>query len=341
MRRGNGKGSVCKLSGKRHKPWIARTPAEYTVDGKPIRKPLGTFRTKKEAEAALDNYVIDPYSLDSVTLEEIYRRWSEVKFATVKDKTVEMYTNCYSHLAPVKDMDIQDITVDHLQDILVGLSDQSKSLQKQIRSLISQLYKYAEEREMVRKNLAPFLLITGKDKKEKEIFTAEEIEKLWQHEKAVPFVDSILILLYTGFRVGELLTLEKSHIDVKTWTINHGNKTEAGKHKIVVIPTRIRPLILKRMQHDDKLLFVKDGKKIRYEYYLNSIFKPIIKNLGLNPKLTPHSCRHNYSTLLNKNVKNKVTISKLLGHTDYNLTANVYTHTDIEDLIEAVQDVDY
>lgn len=50
----------------------------------------------------------------------------------------------------------------------------------------------------------------------------------------------------------------------------------------------------------------------------------IIKQL--KPTLTPHYFRHNYVTLLFEAGVEPLIAMKILGHTDYQTTANIYTH---------------
>ncbi|MDL2311219.1 tyrosine-type recombinase/integrase [Peptostreptococcaceae bacterium OttesenSCG-928-C18] len=74
------------------------------------------------------------------------------------------------------------------------------------------------------------------------------------------------------------------------------------------------------------------------DYYRTFIYYRILEKLGIQ-KLNPHQCRHTFSSLLNRSVSNKEYISKLMGHTDYSLTANVYTHSDIEELKSAINSI--
>ena len=53
MKNSNGSGSISKLKGKRRKPWYVRATIEFSSDGKQIRKSIGTFATKREAQEAL------------------------------------------------------------------------------------------------------------------------------------------------------------------------------------------------------------------------------------------------------------------------------------------------
>jgi len=53
--------------------------------------------------------------------------------------------------------------------------------------------------------------------------------------------------------------------------------------------------------------------------------------------LSPHCCRHTYATRLYAAGADAKTIQALMGHTDYALTANIYTHVKDEQLRKAVE----
>lgn len=59
MRRGNGFGSVIKLSGKCRKPYTARVTQSWTIEGKQIIKYIGYYPTKKVLQA-LEAFNADP-----------------------------------------------------------------------------------------------------------------------------------------------------------------------------------------------------------------------------------------------------------------------------------------
>ena len=46
----------------------------------------------------------------------------------------------------------------------------------------------------------------------------------------------------------------------------------------------------------------------------------------IKPRLTPHYFRHNYVTLLYESGIDPLIAMKIVGHTDYQTTANIYTH---------------
>ena len=74
-------------------------------------------------------------------------------------------------------------------------------------------------------------------------FTEWEIEKLFDHEN-IPFVDTILIMSYTGFRVGELFNIRREDVDVQNMTIRGGSKTEAGKNRLVPVHEKIQKYVM-------------------------------------------------------------------------------------------------
>ena len=48
--------------------------------------------------------------------------------------------------------------------------------------------------------------------------------------------------------------------------------------------------------------------------------------------VTPHVCRHTYCSNMAKSGISPKTLQYLMGHSDINVTLNVYTHIDIEDV---------
>lgn len=344
MRRANGTGSIHKMSGKRRKKWRLRDTIGFDANGKQLYKELGLYLSRAEAEEAYNFYKNDPGLFNKIPLEYLYNKWHALMMdKSLSASTIKMYENAWKHLEHLKNRDIKEIRTMHIQESMSP--EDSKSLNKQIKSLANQLFEYALDNDLVRKNFAARAIIVGLDPEEKELFTQSEKAILWDNLN-IPFVDSILILMFTGYRIGELLSLTKDKIKKITikeeeyWYAQHGNKTEAGKNKIVPFPSIILPLVKRNYNSSQTYLIERNGsgKKIDVDNYRTRIFNPIIEQLKLNPKLTPHSTQHNYATMLNKNVANKTTIINLMGHEDHDMTLH-YTHQGLEELIEAVKDL--
>lgn len=50
---------------------------------------------------------------------------------------------------------------------------------------------------------------------DRQPFTDEEIQILWDNVDKIPFVDVVLILIYTGMRITELLEVENNNVHLK------------------------------------------------------------------------------------------------------------------------------
>ncbi|ERT62231.1 tyrosine-type recombinase/integrase [Peptoniphilus sp. BV3C26] len=338
MKKANGYGSVTKLSGNRRKPFIVRVTTGYTDTGQEIRKILGYFQTRKEAEIYLAKYNDNPNIGNSITFGQAYKMFEEARFDKISSSTVATYKFAWKYWEPLKDRNIREIKKSDLQKVLDNIELKSYSSKKQMKTVAIQIYKIAMENDFCEVNRGEMIELPRKNNlNDIKIFNEEEIEILWRN-KFKDWVDSILFMLYTGDRVGEMLTLTKDKIDMKEKIIKWGNKTQAGKNKITPIHPALFPFILKRYNSSRSYLFEKEGQKISTDYYRKYIYYPLLEDLEL-PKLRPHSCRHYFANLCNKYISNKDSISRLMGHEDYSLTSNVYTSTDIELLRKSINNI--
>lgn len=342
MRHPNGYGGVYKLSGKRRKPWLARVTDHWEpgADGerpRQIYRSLGTFATRAEALAALAAYHADPHAIpDTISFSALYAQWSRMKFPKLSASGVAGYTFAYRHCAALHDMQFSSLRAAHLQAALdqapVGYHAKSR-----IKVLLRQLYAYALENDHVTKDYSAFIH-TGPNTQAstRRPFTPAEIERLWQCVEAVPQVDSILILIYSGWRVGELLALENARVDVTEWTFQGGKKTAAGKNRIVPIHPRIQPLVARRYDPAEKYLFRRaDGAPVTCAHYRDYMFHPALAQCGIAPHV-PHDCRHTTATLMDNAGANRVCIKRILGHSSGDLTERVYTHKALDELRRAI-----
>lgn len=153
----------------------------------------------------------------------------------------------------------------------------------------------------------------------------------------VPFADTVLIYIYSGWRCAELLTMPATDINIQEWTFKGGMKTEASKNRIVPIHTLIRPYVARRLSEGHNSLFAEKGRPITYESRYLPLFKNALQQSGITTPHTPHDCRHTFTSLLNTAGANEVCIDRLVGHASKGITKNIYTHKDIEELRAAIE----
>ena len=339
MRNPTGYGSVIKLGGKRRKPFAVRVTTGWDNNGKQVYKYLGTFSTKKEAEHHLVHYNENPYNIEiqSITFLEVYEKWKNEKFETVGHSAQLGYIAAFKNCKILHNIRFVELKSSHLQEIISNSNIKYASKRK-IKILFNQLYSYAMKNDIISKDYSKYIDI-GKNTEEngRRPFTSEEIERLWELVNENEWIDTILILIYTGFRIGELLEIKNNDIDLENKIIKGGLKTEAGKDRLVPIHPKIFNFIKNRMSNNEFLITNFQGKQMKYNNYYREKFEPIMQQLGMKHKV--HDTRHTFATLLSNAEANKTSIKKLIGHNSYTTTEKFYTHKDIEELRKAVEKI--
>ena len=341
MKNPNGFGSVYKLSGNRRKPWIARVTAGWTEERKQIYKIIGYFKTRKEAQIALIDYHKDPYDIDlrKLTFREVFEKWANEHFSKISQSKKNAYKTVFNQSAPIHDLAFSKIKTQHLQQLINDKRHLRASTLGHHKSAYSQLFKYAMKYEIASKNYAEYIDIPNDVKRrDKQPFSREEIDTLFAHHAAgVENVDIVLILIFSGFRIMELLKLKKENIYLSEGYMIGGSKSEAGKNRVVPINHKIRPMIEKRMQGDSEYLIPSPrGYEWKYQNFRPSTWLPLMESMGMNH--TAHDTRHTFISLMSDAGVDKVVIQRIAGHSNKDVTDH-YTHVEIRRLIEAIDKI--
>lgn len=344
MKLPNGFGTVYKLSGKRRKPWIVRKTVGW--DGtKQIVESVGTYATKSEALQALADYNDNPFDLimSKLTFSDIYEKWAATVFNDDTNKSTKRnYEAAYKASAALHDMKISDIKLRHLQNVLDECPNGYESC-KRIRILYNKLYGYCMEHEYIKKNYAEFLKVPKAESAgERKAFTSDEITKLWNSLNKNEYVQLVLILIYSGVRISELLNLKKSDVHLsEQWFLVRESKTESGRNRVVPIANKVLPFwesFFIRSKCEYAISTVNGNHNLTYDNFKKSYWAPLMSQL--NMEHTPHETRHTcISQLVVRNV-NQTIIKKIVGHKSImNLTEKVYTHIEIQELLEAINKI--
>jgi len=164
-------------------------------------------------------------------------------------------------------------------------------------------------------------------------FSEKEIKTMWQMQRQ-PWVDSVLFLLYTGFRISEMLDLEKENVNLENGTITGGTKTAAGKNRVVPIHPKIRHIVEVRVKEDGDYLFSYKGSQCgntTYRVFWGNIMKTA------NMEHTPHECRHAFRSRLDSAGANKRCVDLMMGHKSADVGERVYTHKTLDELRTAIE----
>lgn len=332
-KRESGSGTI--YQDKRYKkPWLAFAPSSRYGQG---RQYIGCYATRNEARAALEEFNKNGRpELYNATLAEIYEMWSKTHYNSVSYQAVKLYSSMWKRFQNIQEMPVRDIRTAHIQEIVNAAT--SKSAADIIKAMATMLCKCAMENDIVQKNYADFVKIPKFEKKEKRIFTAEEIEALWKCSDQKP-VQAVLLMIYTGFRRGELLALTVADVHLREGYIIGGEKTEAGRNRIVPIPPNIPELkeFVQQWCSDTGTgrLFPLTPAKFR-----SDVFDAALEIAHIAPEgLTPHSTRHTFASLSSAAGIKPESLQKIIGHANYATTAEVYIHQDITKLIEEMRKI--
>ncbi|MFV0518401.1 MAG: tyrosine-type recombinase/integrase [Aminipila sp.] len=345
MKLPNGFGTVYKLSGKRRKPWIVRKTISWDLNEetgklKQNYATLGYYETRAKALEALSLYNSSPYDIDTakITFAEIYKQMTSAKyFQNLSDSSKKSYNITYKASEELHKLSFKDIRKPHMQKIIDAIDKGGYATRKKYKVTYSAMYKLALEMDVVNKNYAKFLDI-GDDEnvKGKTPFTADEIKLLWTHEDNLEYLDTVLILIYSGMRIGEMLDLETENIDLENNVMRGGNKTFAGIDRIIPIHSKIKPFIEKYYNNGHKYLITyPDGKPFTYANYRDSYFDQFMEALGMEH--LPHEARHTFISLMDSAGANKICLDKIIGHAGKGTREKVYTHKTIEELKQNIE----
>lgn len=346
----NGFGQISELKKRNlRKPFRALVTVGKREDGRPICKPLkpeSYFATYNEAYAALVEYNRNPYDVDpSITVSELYDKWSPGYFASMKKRSAKAVENAWKYCHAVYGMRVKDIRARHIKGCLEeGTAEikgktvtPSAKTKNDIKTLFNKMLDYALEYELVDRNYSRSFTLSEETIKECQkvkkghiAFTEEEMSILWDSMGKLNGVDIILIQCYSGWRPQELGLIELENVDLKNKTFKGGSKTEAGMDRTVPIHSRILPLVRKRYKEACKLgskyliLDRSDNTLLTYNRYLN-IFNSIRNELELNPDHRPHDGRTHFVTMAKKYGVDEYAIKYMVGHKISDITEKVYT----------------
>lgn len=338
MKNPNGFGSVVKLSGKRRRPYAIRITVGFNDKGTQKYKYLSYYETQREAIIALSEFNKIPYDINanSVTFAELCSRYDSDGSQGITPALKKLNKTNFNHCQPIHKTIFKDLRRAHLQGIIDSL--ETVTAKANVASYLRKLYKFALDNDIVHKDYAQTLVAPSKNRKsEKTIFSDSEISTLWEIQGNIN-ADILLVLLYSGMRISELLNLTKDKIFIDENHIITGSKTEAGRDRYIPIHSKIKPIIERHLQNETEFLFItKQGKAIRYDSFQAKRFQPLMKKL--NFKHSIHETRHTFITKLHAAGADKLAVKKIVGHAAADTTEG-YTHIQNEDLHAAVSLID-
>ena len=265
--------------------------------------------------------------------------------------------------------DITEITEDEIQEYLNSLKDYSNSTIKKFYEQLSQSFRNAFERDYIKINPMKNIIRPKSNKCDKNIrpLTVEEQEKFTEFLRnadieIVPYKNVFLFQMYLGMRVGEVLALKTTDIDLVHNLIAVKHTMSVDKRERVImkdtpksfngmrelpIPEFLKPYIVEqinyaiRNNHIENLLFVNSAGNFVDHRGANKILKKILKDNFNIEDISTHSLRHTFGTRCVEGGMRDVALQRLMGHGSVSATldnyvsiSESYTESELEEMYD-------
>ena len=349
MKNANGMGSYYKLSGNRRKPFIVRKTIGWDIDPvtgrrKQLFLTIGYATTQQEASKMLKDFNENPYNIEAskITFAEVFEKWSKDKYPTISDSNIKAYNASYKCCEPLYDRIFKDIKLMDLQRVVDTCGKNYPTLRK-LKVLFNQLYEYAMKYELCNKDYSEYVDITrykdkNPNKTDRSPFSKEEISSLWV-QKNNRYVQIVLMLIYSGVRISELLNLKCENVNLEEHCFDViKSKTENGIRKV---PIADKVYDFWKSWYNEKsefLVHADDGKKFTYTNYCDSYWEPVMELIDAAHK--PHDTRHTCISMMTEKGVSPTLIKKIVGHSGaMSLTERVYTHVNVQELLDAINKI--
>jgi integrase len=352
-RRGKGEGSIYRRQDGR---WAA----DITIEGRRRKTLYG--RTREEVHEKLlaaqnEKRQGKLRSGPKQTVRDYLNYWlEEIHRPKIKISTYALYRlNLDNHLIPaLGHIQLHKLTTDQVQSFC---AEKLRNGYKPgtVRLMYSILH--AELKDAVRKKRLSLNVCDAVDlprmiQHEIQPLTMEQAHILLAAARQGRLECLLTVALVTGMRLGELLALRWSEVDmtrgilqvrrtvnrIKGFGITESEpKTESSKRSIVLPPFVIDTLVQHRASHNDArikagfkwqelgLVFPNTQGGYMRRPKLHRMYKKLLKVAGL-PDIRFHDLRHSAATIfLSMGVHPKI-VQEVLGHSDITLTLRVYSH---------------
>ena len=247
----------------------------------------------------------------------------------------------------------KEISLSNLNEFLVSIKEKySYSTTKLIKSLVN----FAFDNGLIKEKIVITLHLKNQQIRKVQALEKQEQAKLENYifENNKIYYFGILLSLYTGLRLGEVLALKWQNIDIKnkliyvdksvglisqshkTLTIESSPKTQSSIREIP-ISKKLLDLMKVLRQHcsTDYVIVSHNNKQIKPRAYQKS-FENLLKKLRIK-HYGFHALRHTFATRLLENGVDIKTISELLGHSSPTITLNRYVHTNLQNKRKAIE----
>lgn len=275
----------------------ARQPVSFQPIGQPISpqsagQPISSHSAVQPLSFQPAGSPISPHAETSQyinqapTLSAVYAAFHQFKYGPQAAKQLSMSSRnataaAYRKLSCFYDLPLDEIGVMEWQRLVneTAASGHSRSAVTDLVTLIRQLYRFAYPRDMCTREHGNYVVMPyTSEELHHQDFTDAELQILWENRDD-PVVGMLLIMCYSGFRIGEFATLQVVlNQDGRTGYFCGGIKTKAGKNRIVPVHSAIMPLLRQILDSNGQPVFFCGRSTRRFREFM----KEALIRLGID-----------------------------------------------------------
>lgn len=295
----------------------------------------------------------------AMTVNAWYKQWLDLykRPKGLTEKSLKMYDEKYNgYIRPaVGHMKLRDVKDVHLQKVLNTQAGKSASHVKKLRMVMMEMFKRARQSRLIPYDPAELLELPNYTEGKRRSITEEERAAILAVAETHRAGLWVLTLLYTGMRPGETAALNWADVDFDRNEIHvhaakesgtraiKGPKTESGVRDIPIHADLLPRLQAARGKPFEPVFPTRDGtvqNESAQRRAWNSFRKELEKITHVASDLTPYCLRHTFCTDLQRAGVPLNVAKELMGHSDIQMTANIYTHRDTETLHQGIAMLD-
>ena len=277
---------------------------------------------EKKINKDMDDLLITDVSVKKLTVNTLFERYMATK--NIKERTKKNYIRMWDYRIrnTLGNIRVVDFKTSHVRTFFSALSDEglAHSTIKGLYGLLNPSFELAVEDGIIRKNpVTGTLGDYGAPAKEKEALTLEQQEKLLkfveQSNVYKPHLPMMQVMFGACLRVSETIGLTWSDVDMKNREIHVGGRSGFifnTKHGRPIMPAGVNSFLKNIVNAYNK----KESKLAEEEK----------REPELMPPISSHTLRHTGCTRLGENNVNPKVMQYVMGHSDAQITMNVYNH---------------
>lgn len=252
---------------------------------------------------------------------------SSKKVEGCSEKSIKYYLSTIETLLKRLDKKIVEISTNDLRFYLSEYQEKKKSSQvtiDNIRRIFSSFFSWLEDEDYILKSPVRRINRIRTAKTVKEILTDEDIEILRDNCKEIRDLSLLELLYSTGMRVGELVRINREHINFHERSCIVTGK--GNKEREVYFDARTKLHLLEYLntrKDGDKALFVSLNQPHQRLSIagVENIVRKLGKKCNIN-KVHPHKFRRTLATMAIDKGMPIEQVQKLLGHVKIDTTLN-------------------